>query len=183
MTNKNNIFIITGDVKVGKTSLISKVISSLRKKGITVKGVFSPAKFVENVKTGIYIEDLSTGIRKLLADYQPGWDCENPQREWKMDPEVLNWGNDAIKRSVPTEVLAIDELGFLELEKNQGWISSFEILQGDEYKVAFVVVRTGLLKQAMNKWPNAKIIHLNEPFQQKVITDFLIDQVLTTIVK
>jgi nucleoside-triphosphatase THEP1 len=183
MNNKNNIFIITGEVKVGKTFLITNLISSLRKKGITVKGVLSPAKFEENVKTGIYAVDLSTGIKKLFANFHPGWDIENSQREWKLDPEVLKWGDEVLKQSVPTEVLVIDELGFLEFEKNQGWVSAFKILQGDDYDNAIVVVRTGLLKNALTKWPNAKVIYLTEPSQQKVITDFLIDQLLNTIVK
>ena len=47
-----------------------------------------------------------------MAIYQPGWDAENPNREWKMDPEVLKWGDNVIRNSVPTSILIIDELGF-----------------------------------------------------------------------
>jgi nucleoside-triphosphatase THEP1 len=183
MNYKNNIFIITGEVRTGKTLLISNVISSLLKSKVKVAGVYSPARFEGDVKTGIYLIDISSQVKRLLADYQPGWDPENPKREWKMDPEVLSWGNEILRKSEPTEVLIIDELGFLEFEKKQGWTSAFGIIERNDFKIAIVVVRTGLLENAIAKWPAAKIIYIESPSQIKVNTDFLIDQVHATIAK
>jgi nucleoside-triphosphatase THEP1 len=183
MNYKNDIFIITGDVRTGKTLILSKVIFSLSKSNVKVTGVYSPARFERDVKTGIYLVDISSQIKRLLADYKPGWDSENPKREWKMDPEVLQWGNEVLRRSVPTEVLVIDELGFLEFEKNQGWTSAFEILESNDFKIALVVVRIGLLKHALSKWPAAKIIYMEDPSQCEIHKEFLVDQVLATIVK
>ncbi len=161
MTQKR-IFIITGEVKAGKTQLVSNVISALRKLKFKVTGVYSPARFENNVKTGIYLVDISNEKKKLLANYQPGWDYDNSKREWKMDPEVLQWGFEVIRESVPTSVLIIDELGFLEFEKNQGLTSAFDILKDGVYRLAIVVVRIGLLKQAMAKWESAKVIYMDE---------------------
>jgi nucleoside-triphosphatase THEP1 len=183
MNYKNNIFIITGEVRTGKTLLISNVISSLLKSKVKVAGVYSPARFDGDVKTGIYLVDISSQVKRLLADYQPGWDPENLKREWKMDPEVLSWGNEVLQNSLPTEVLIIDELGFLEFEKKQGWMSAFEIMEGNDFKIAIVVVRTGLLENARAKWTGAKIVYMENPSQIKVNTEFLIDQVYATIAK
>jgi nucleoside-triphosphatase THEP1 len=183
MNNKNNIFIISGEVRTGKTLLISNVISALVKSKVIVKGVYSPARFEGNEKTGIYVEEISTGVRKLLADFQPGWDTENPGREWKMDPDALKWGDEILQRSIPTDALIIDELGYLEFEKNQGWLSAFEILESDQFKIALVVIRTAILKQALAKWPSAKIIHLDYSVPGKVFTEFLVNQTLATIIK
>lgn len=182
MTQKR-IFIITGEVKAGKTQLVSNVISALRKLKVKVTGVYSPARFENNVKTGIYLVDISNEKKKLLANYQPGWDPENSKREWKMDPEVLQWGHEIIRESVPTSVLIIDELGFLEFEKNQGLIFAFDILNDGAYKMAIVVVRIGLLKKAITIWQSAKVIFMNEPSQCKLHTDFLVDQILDTNIK
>lgn len=182
MTQKR-IFIITGEVRSGKTLLISNVVIALKKSNVKVTGVYSPARFENNVKTGIYLVDISNEKKKLLANYQPGWDPENPKREWKMDPEVLQWGYEVIRESVPTSVLIIDELGFLEFEKNQGWTSAFDILEDGDYKLAIVVVRIGLLKKAIAKWQSAKVIFIDEPSQCKLHTDFLVDQILATIIK
>ena len=183
MYPKDKIFIITGEIKTGKTLLISNVVTALRKSNVKVTGVYSPAKFEGEVKTGIYLMDISSQEKKLLANYQPGWDPENPKREWKMDPEVLQWGHEVIRESVPTSILIIDELGFLEFEKNQGWTTAFDILENGDYKLAIVVVRIGLLKQAMAKWESAKVIYMDNPSQCKVHTDFLVDQTLATITK
>ncbi len=183
MNHKNNIVIITGEVRSGKTLLISNVIPEINKLGMKATGVYSPARFKGGKKTGIYLVDISSQKKELLANYQPGWDPENPKREWKMDPEVLQWGDMIIRNSVPTSVLIIDELGFLEFEKNLGWTSAFDILEDGEYRIAIVVVRNGLLKQALAKWDSAKVIYMDEPSQCKEHTDFLVDQILATSTK
>jgi nucleoside-triphosphatase THEP1 len=177
------IFIITGEVRSGKTLSISKVITEITKLGIKATGVFSPARFENEKKTGIYLVDISSGEKKLLAKYQPDWDAENPKREWKMDLEVLLWGNEVIQDSVPTSVLIIDELGYLEFEKNSGWISSFEILNSGDFKVAIIVVRNGLLEQALVKWKSAKVLYIETPSQSKEISEFLVDQIRATSTK
>ena len=181
MTCKDRIYIITGEARSGKTLLISNLISELRKIKVKISGVYSPARFEGNEKTGIYLVDISSRNMKLLANYQPGWDPKNPKREWKMDPEVLKWGNKVIRESVPTSVLLIDELGFMEFEKNQGWISAFDILENEDFKLAIVVVRTGLLNLAFAKWESAKVIYVNDPSQGKIYIDLLMDQILAII--
>lgn len=177
MNDHKNIIIITGEVRAGKTLLISNLLAEINKLEIKATGVYSPARFEGGTKTGIYIVDITSGKKRLLANFQPGWDPQNPMREWKMDPQILQWGDKVIKDSVPTTVLIIDELGYLEFEKKSGWISAFEILKKGDYKIGIVVVRSGLLKQAMTKWENAKIIDIDEPSKSKEITSFLISQI------
>jgi nucleoside-triphosphatase THEP1 len=183
MNNSNKIFIITGEVRSGKTLLISNVISELRKLKVKVTGVYSPARFEDGVKTGIYLDDISSQEKRLLANFVPGWDPENPKREWKMVTDVLQWGGEVIQESVPTSVLIIDELGFLEFEKNQGWTAAFEVLENGDYGIAIVVVRSGLLKKAISKWETSKVIHMDLPSQCNIKTEFLVDQVLAIIAR
>ena len=172
------IFLISGETGTGKTSLINSLINEVNKLGIKTTGIYSPARIENGIKTGIYTVDLSTGIKKLLAIHQPGWDADNPIREWKMDSEVLKWGDDVIQNSVPTTILIIDELGYLEFEKNMGWTSAFKILDEGEYRSAIVVVRTGLMEKALEKFENAVVIPVETPGQIKENTSFLISQIL-----
>ena len=86
------IFLITGETGSGKTSLVANLLSEINKLGIKTTGVYSPARIEKGVKTGIFAVDLSTGVKDLLAIHQPGWDSENPNREWKMDPECPEMG-------------------------------------------------------------------------------------------
>lgn len=172
------IFLITGATGSGKTSLITNTLTEINKVGLKTTGIYSPARFENRVKTGIFTVDLSTGEKELLAIHQPGWDPKNPAREWKMDPEVLKWGDDVIRNSVPTTVLVIDELGYLEFEKKKGWTSAFTIISEGDYKIAIVVIRPGLLEQALIKFENAEIITVEDPTQIKEHASFLVSQIL-----
>jgi len=172
------IFLITGETGTGKTSLISNLLSETNKLGIKATGIYSPARIEKGVKTGIFAVDLSTREKKLLAIYQKGWDPENLNREWKMDPEVLKWGDDVIRNSVPTTLIIIDELGYLEFEKNAGWLSAFKTLKEGDYKCAIVVVRTSLLKQAISKFENVVVITVEDLEQIKEHSNYLIAQIL-----
>jgi nucleoside-triphosphatase THEP1 len=95
-----------------------------------------------------------------------------------MDPEALEWGNNVIRNSVPTNILIIDELGYLEFEKNMGWISAFKVLEESDYASAVVVVRAGLLEKALEKFENAIVITVENPKQKIELTKFLISQIL-----
>lgn len=178
MKRMKQIFLITGETGSGKTSLVLELLTEIHNKGIKTTGIYSPARIEKGVKTGIFAVDISTEAKKLLAIHQPGWDIENPIREWKIDPKVLNWGNDVIQKSVPTNILIIDELGYLEFEKNKGWISAFKILDKGDYKSAIVVVRTGLLENALAKFENAVVITIADPAQTKENASFLVAQTL-----
>ncbi len=173
-----NIFLVTGEIGAGKTSLISSLISEIKTLGIEVKGIYSPPRIEKGEKTGIFAIDIASGNKKLLAFYKPGWDPDNPNREWKMDTEILDWGDDIIRNSIPTNVLIIDELGYLEFEKNSGWISAFSILAGVDYKSAIVVVRPSLLNQALARWNTARVITLEDPRLISDHTALLISQIL-----
>jgi len=50
-------------------------------------------------------------------------------------------GNQAIAAAPPCDLLVVDELGPLEFEQNIGWRATFEILEGQKYKLAIVVIR------------------------------------------
>ena len=178
MDEQKKIFIITGEVGSGKTLLISNLLAEISKLGIKAAGIYSPARFENGEKTGIFVVDISSGLDKLLATHQPGWDPDNPIREWKMDPVVLKSGDALLRNSVPTTVLIIDELGFLEFEKNTGWVSAFEILEKGAFEIAIIVVRSSLLDQALAKWENAQVIYIKQPSQVNEYTDYLIDQIL-----
>ena len=94
-----------------------------------------------------------------------------------MDPKVLDWGDVVIQNSVPTNILIIDELGYLEFEKKMGWISAFKILDEGDYKNAIVVVRASLLGKALEKFENAVVIAVKNPTQIKEHTSFLVSQI------
>jgi nucleoside-triphosphatase THEP1 len=100
-----------------------------------------------------------------------------------MDPEVLKWGESILLNSTPTRVLIIDELGYLEFEKNSGWTCAFDILEEGTYEVAIITVRVSLLPQALKRWETARVIHLEEPSQITAQAADLEAQLLAAVIK
>ena len=163
------ITILTGKKDEGKTSLIRRLIAALQADGKSIGGVLSPGVYKNGKKIAIEVENLRNEERKTLATYSPGWDVEAPLREWRFIDEALTWGNEVImNEATPCEVLIIDEIGYLELEKNQGWIAIYDTIRQGEFDQAYVVVRESLLEPAAARWPDARIIHLSAINDQKM---------------
>ena len=59
--------------------------------------------------------------------------------------------------------LVIDELGPLEFLRGEGWMAGFEAVNSGEYRVALLVIRPSLLKEALSRWQVSRIINLDDP--------------------
>jgi len=162
MAKKGKLIIITGDRNAGKTNTCVNLINVFEKTDLQISGIISLGDFRNDCKVCIWAKDLKTSKKKQLAVYLPGWDRENPERVWKFNTKTLKWGNRILANSVPTDILIIDELGYLEFEKNQGWIEGIRAVDGKKYLIAFLVVRKNLLQRALEKWGEAEIFNIND---------------------
>jgi len=177
------IYLISGERDVGKTIFCSKLIPKLKYKGYSVAGIISPGIYHNDVKIGISAISIKSGEIIKLAEYSPGWDIENPLRIWKMNAEAIPWGNDVLIKSIPCDVLIIDEIGYLEFEKNSGWNKTFEILEDKQFKIAFVVVRIDLVKEALSHWGKAQIIKLKNGENVDLISKNILHQIEINITR
>jgi nucleoside-triphosphatase THEP1 len=168
--------IITGMRGIGKSSFCLSLVNKMEDMNISVAGLISPGRFVENKKIGIDVRNILDGDTNNLAEYAPGWDPERPKRMWKMNEEAISWGNLVLDNLDPCDVLIIDELGFLEFEKNLGWTKAFQLLNKDIFTLAFVVVRPKLVKYALGLWKESKIIKLTSEDERKKIEKSILDQ-------
>jgi nucleoside-triphosphatase THEP1 len=173
------VFIITGEVNSGKTNLCKTLIRKIKSRRKSVTGIISPGIYSSSKKIGIYVQEIATGQRVQLAAYAPGWDPENPERKWQFDPAVVQWSNEVIQRSVPTEYLMIDEIGYLELEKGEGWTSALKVLDEGAFNYAFVVVRPSLVDIAKKRW---QVNHVFEILKTDDVS-MLADRILAYIEK
>jgi len=169
--------LITGERDVGKSILCSKVMEGLINLGYSVAGIVSPGIYRDNVKIGIRALDIKSGRKVKLADFSPGWDKEKSSRIWKMNSDAIPWGNHVLNKSVPCDILIIDEIGYLELENNGGWKKSFEILEGKLFKIAFIVIRKELVEVALSHWENAQVLILENTED----VDFIYKEILHQI--
>jgi len=162
MERKSHITIISGGKGEGKTTLIGQLIKALRRLGIPIKGLISTSIENDGKKIGVAVENLATGEQKQLAFHEPGWDADMPLREWRFDKNVLTWGNKILDEMGRGEVLIVDEIGYLELENNQGWTAVFSVLQRGLFEEAYLIVRESLLPRALSHWKYAKVVHLSD---------------------
>lgn len=156
----SKLHIITGDRGAGKSTFCQHLAELAGAAGWQPGGLRSPAVVEGGQKTGIAAVDLRTGERRLLAVRrerdQPA--AELQTNRWRFDPEVMAWGNDVLQTAVPCDLLVVDELGPLELERGEGWLAGLAALDSGRYRAGVVVIRPELLAIARQRWPAARVI-------------------------
>ena len=155
---KPPLFIVTGPREVGKTSFIKYLLNLAKANGVDAAGVLSPAVFVEEKKTGINLQDPRTGVSQRLAILRHSENEGVFTERWLFSKEVMDWGNELLASAIPCDLLIVDELGPIELERGEGWQNGITALSSGEYQAAVVVIRPELLDTASQLWPNANII-------------------------
>jgi nucleoside-triphosphatase THEP1 len=173
----SKINIISGKKDVGKSFLCSNLVDELKNRDYSIAGISSPGKYVNNKKVGIFATNISNGDMIELATFSPGWDPENLRREWKINYDAIPWGNEVLKNINPCDVLIVDEIGFLELEKESGWSRVFQIVNECIFKISFIVVRPELLSPALSRWENANVIRIKDKDQSEAALASILDQV------
>jgi len=112
---KKRVLLLTGSPGVGKTTVLLRVVESLKGKGYSVGGMISREVRSDGVRVGFEVLDLSSDRRGWLAHVnQPS----GPQvGKYRVNLEDLNSiGAEAIMEAVDKcDVIAIDEVGPMEL--------------------------------------------------------------------
>jgi nucleoside-triphosphatase THEP1 len=161
--NKPKIFIITGKIGSGKTTLIQKLIRKFRFENILVSGIYS-ARILENDKTtGYDVVDISTDeTEKFLRDRGN----EDQQRIGKfyIDSNGEQKGNEILMNS-QSKLIIIDEIGKLELE-DRGWAHSLEQLVTDSKSNLLLSVREEVLYEVTEKFKISPDIIFNVEAQK-----------------
>ncbi|MEM0118062.1 MAG: NTPase [Conexivisphaerales archaeon] len=108
------LILITGIPGVGKTTLLSKVILELRKRGLSVGGVYSKEMREDKVRTGFVMTDLLTGFQKELASVHG----QGPRMgRYRVNLKNLaDFGAPALESAIQNaDIIVIDEVGPMEL--------------------------------------------------------------------
>jgi len=162
-TFSHKILVISGWRGVGKTTLCLRVAAEARTAGSDIAGLVSPARFVAGEKTGIEVEDLHSGQRKLLASRLPNELQGTRLGPWTFNDEMFAWGNQVLRSAVPCDILMIDELGPLEFDSRGGWSEGFRVLESLTYHLAIVVIRPEYAGRFLERCPDAVERILSNP--------------------
>jgi nucleoside-triphosphatase THEP1 len=158
-----NILLVTGESGSGKTQFCASVINTLKRDDLrkaTIRGILSPARIQHGEKLGIQAMNVATSEHKNLAELNNGEPGTTSTKRWRFDPKVLAWCNAILSKATPCDMLILDEIGPLELERAEGFTVGLEAIDSGDYKLALVVVRPHLLKAALEHWPEAEILNV-----------------------
>lgn len=172
------VHIVTGPRGAGKTTLCTRIADWAAAARLVVAGVLSPAVFEQAEKVGIDVIALRTRERRrLAAPYNLAAGATHTQR-WSFDGETLSWGDAVLQSATPCDLLVVDELGPLEFERGEGWLSGLAAVDAGRYRWALVVVRPELLSAATKRWPASASLAIAHVAQAGPLADAFVQQVL-----
>jgi nucleoside-triphosphatase len=170
--------VLTGAVHIGKTTVCKAVADLVRDRGYCVRGILTPPILDENgERLGIEVVDLASGEHRPLArvwredDHAvPGSTAKEARLEgnfagpqvgiYQFDAAALQWGQEAVARAVAVgcDLLIVDEIGRLELERNEGFHQVLQLLQTSVVLRSLLVVRFELLGRLRRHMPDLEFI-------------------------
>ena len=196
------LFILTGDIQIGKTRWLKNTCQKLAADGIPCAGVVAPGVWVPsehgdaNGFEKLSIDNLllpqgeriSFARRRDLAQaegtFDPNSQSAQMQLGWEISDEAISQVNahfDRIAAQVASEVapepglLVVDELGRLELMRNQGLTSALALLDegpNPAFPHALIVVRDVLVDLARERfapaWGNPALIGPTQDAEESI---------------
>ncbi len=142
------IVILTGERGTGKTTVCERAISLAQSQGRTCSGIITLRRSHDILDA----RDVRSGrVRRLT--FESEGDVTLRLGPYRFDPETFAWGNEVLANALPCDLLVVDELGPLELERGVGWTAALGLLQQSSFALAVVVVRPGLVARARDLLP------------------------------
>lgn len=146
----NSIILLTGERGVGKTTACREAVALAQAKEYACGGIIT----LTQPDGERDILDVSSGEKRRLT-LPPDAKPAIVQGRFRFDPGTMGWGNMALTRATPCQLLVVDEVGPLELEQQRGWKTAFDVLQRGNFALALVVVRPELVVKAQLRLPSS----------------------------
>ncbi|MBN1814583.1 MAG: hypothetical protein JXA14_22275 [Anaerolineae bacterium] len=145
-----SLIILTGERRVGKTTVCREAITLAQAEEYACGGIITLAQ----PDGELDVLDVSSGETRRLT-LPPDAKPAIVQGRFRFDPDTMDWGNVALTRAIPCQLLVVDEVGPLELEQGRGWTKAFDVLQRGDFALALIVVRPELLVKAQLRLPSS----------------------------
>ncbi len=133
------VIVVTGEIGIGKTTVCDKALKMLQSAGFICGGILT----YKAVDGSLTVLDIQTGERKTLASAH---DRSRGPRTGKyfFSVEGIEFGLKAIERGITSDVLFVDEIGYLELY-GDGFARSLELIKAQKPKNSILVIRKQLV--------------------------------------
>jgi len=164
------LLLLTGARGVGKSTVCRRTVELAQEQGLVCGGIIT-LRGGEEMSTPVvmltddirYVLDVRTGERRLLTlpptsptgASTPFSPVPVLQGRFRFDAHTLAWGRNVLLEaaSTPLNLLVVDELGPLEIERGRGWAAVIETLPHTQARMALVVVRPELVDRLMARLP------------------------------
>ena len=153
------LILLSGPIGVGKTTLCLRLVDAARLRGLGVSGALTPALIKEGVKVGIQAVDLGTGETRPMARVLHEDDEFEGTRvgPYAFDDRTLDWVVALCARAladgqnVPSSLVFVDEIGKLELNREEGLAPLIPLLAQPRDARVVVIVRDSLLGRLLSR--------------------------------
>ncbi len=178
---KKRIFILTGAPGTGKTTVLQKIVDSLKASGITVGGMVSSESRKSRVRVGFEIIDLNSGKQGWLAHINQN---AGPQvGKYRVNLQDLDdiGAQAIIEATQKSQIIAIDEIGPMELY-SQKFIQAVT-LAFDSEKIVLAIVHakaTDLLVNSVKQREDAEIFTVTGA-NREILPDEITQTILASL--
>lgn len=138
-----SIIILTGERGVGKTTACRETVALAKAKGYACGGILT----LTQPDGELDVTDAKSDETRRLT-LPPDAKPAIVQGRFRFAPETIGWGNMVLAEATPCQLLVVDELGPLELERKGGWQKAFDVLRRSNFALALVVIRSELVVKA-----------------------------------
>ena len=141
-TNENSIYILTGEINSGKTTVLNKWIDYWRQNQLNIEGVLSEAVIKGGTKIGYNAVDINSGEIYPLVNIKSFFQ----ETDWQLGKYYFNTKNylkliDKFKYGLKADLYAIDEIGPLEIYEHKGYFELLKIFIQEKTASLLIVVR------------------------------------------
>jgi nucleoside-triphosphatase THEP1 len=161
--NKPTVFVISGKVHAGKSSVTKEVVSQLMDHNLNIRGFITEPVIHDDGLRSYFIKDISSGTREILCSqtYSPG--SIKTGRFFFSEKGLLR-GRQILKKTVgePTDMVVVDEIGPLEM-KDGGWAPALIPLIRATQTPQLWTVREQLINVALKKWDIGQVTVFTVP--------------------
>jgi nucleoside-triphosphatase THEP1 len=149
---KTKVFLLSGTISQGKTSLALRLADKLKSEGKKIHGIISEKNMEGDKTTGYNLLDLDTKFSKPFLILRNETNTQAIGR-FSILPEGLRFGAEVLERSVSAnaDLIIVDEAGKLELADG-GWADAVEKILASKGNNLLLIARDEFVSKLIDKW-------------------------------
>ncbi len=143
--------LLTGKPGCGKTTVCGKVVGRLEDKGFRCGGIICPEVKESGGKVGSNVMDVRTKEQAIMARLNCGVGSGGIKvGRYSLRQEGIEFGRNAIENASGCDVIAVDEIGLVELEDNGLMDAASKALNSGNTTI--VIVRSRLKEEFLGRF-------------------------------